>query len=192
MTQLDSRTPQPGTGHDHELTQRLRGDVARRLAQEAAAGPDGAQPLTPARRAEIGRRLIAEALDAEAARALTDARAPLDAGTERQIGQAVFDAIFGLGGFQPFLDDPDVESVNANGCDEVFVQYAGGRRVRAAPIAGSDAELTDLIRVHRHPGRERGTPVRPGHPPGQRAAAGRRAAVRGDGRDRPAVRGDPP
>ena len=120
----DSRTPQPGTGHDHELTQRLRGDVARRLAREAA-GPDGAQPLTPARRAEIGRRLIAEALDAEAARALTDARAPLDAGTERQIGQAVFDAIFGLGGFQPFLDDPDVESVNANGCDEVFVQYAG-------------------------------------------------------------------
>ena len=146
MTQLDSRTPQPGTGHDHELTQRLRGDVARRLAREAAAGPDGAQPLTPARRAELGRRLIAEALDAEAARALTDARAPLDAGTERQIGQAVFDAIFGLGGFQPFLDDPDVESVNANGCDEVFVQYAGGRRVRAAPIAGSDAELTDLIR----------------------------------------------
>ena len=59
----------------------------------------------------------------------------------------MFDALFGLGGFQPFLDDPDVESVNANGCDEVFVQYAAGRRVRAAPIAGSDAELTDLIRA---------------------------------------------
>jgi pilus assembly protein CpaF len=112
--------------------------VARRLAQEAAgAGPEGGQPLTAARRTELGRRLIAEALDAEAACALTDARAPLDAGTERQIGPAVFDAIFGLGGFQPFLDDPDVESVNANGCDEVFVQCAGadGSAPRASPPA---------------------------------------------------------
>ena len=148
MTHPDSQTlvPPPGNGHDHELTRRLRDDVARRLAREAA-GPDGAQPLTPARRAELGRRLIAEALDDEAARALSDARAPLDSATERQVGQAVFDALFGLGGFQPFLDDPDVESVNANGCDEVFVQYAAGRRVRAAPIAGSDTELTDLIRA---------------------------------------------
>jgi pilus assembly protein CpaF len=148
VTHPDSQAlvPQPGNGHDHELTRRLRDEVARRLAREAA-GPDGAQPLTPARRAELGRRLIAEALDDEAARALSDARAPLDTATERQVGQAVFDALFGLGGFQPFLDDPDVESVNANGCDEVFVQYAAGRRVRAAPIAGSDAELTDLIRA---------------------------------------------
>jgi Flp pilus assembly CpaF family ATPase len=148
VTHPDSQAlvPQPGNGHGHELTRRLRDDVARRLAREAA-GPDGAQPLTPARRAELGRRLIAEALDDEAARALGDARAPLDTATERQVGQAVFDALFGLGGFQPFLDDPDVESVNANGCDEVFVQYAAGRRVRAAPIAGRDTELTDLIRA---------------------------------------------
>ncbi len=143
MAHPDSQTLEsPGNGHDHELTRRLRDEVARE-----AAGPDAAQPLTAARRAELGRRLIAEALDDEAARALGAARAPLDADTERQIGQAVFDALFGLGGFQPFLDDPDVESVNANGCDEVFVQYAGGRRVRAAPIAGSDTELTDLIRA---------------------------------------------
>ena len=72
---------------------------------------------------------------------------PLDTATERQVGQAVLDELFGLGGFQPLLDDPDVESINVNGCDEVFVQYAAGRRVRAAPIVGSDAELTELIRA---------------------------------------------
>jgi Flp pilus assembly CpaF family ATPase len=137
--------PLPGSGLDHELTGRLREEVARRLAGEA--GGPGGPPLTWARRAELGRRLIAEALDAEAARALAEARTPLDAAAERQTGRAVFDALFGLGGFQPFLDDPEVESVNANGCDQVFVQYAGGRRVRAAPVAGSDAELTDLIRA---------------------------------------------
>ena len=146
MTQPGNRLGLPG-GYDHELTRRLRGEVARGLAREAAAGPDGERPVTAARRGELGRRLIAVALAAEAARALAAARPPLDAGTERQVGQAVYDAIFGLGGFQPYLDDPEVESVNANGCDEVFVQYAGGRRVRVAPVAGSDAELIDLVRA---------------------------------------------
>jgi len=148
VTQPGSRNlpPPAGDGHDQELTRRLRGEVARRLARDAA-GPEGGQPLTPLQRAELGRRLIAEALDEEAARALSEARPPLDAAAEQQVGQAAFDALFGLGGFQPFLDDPDVESVNANGCDQVFVQYAGGRRVRAAPVAGSDDELTGLIRA---------------------------------------------
>jgi len=103
--------------------------------------------MTAGRRAEMGRQFIAAALDDEAASALTGGRRPLDADAERQVGQAVFDALFGLGGFQPLLDDPSVESINANGCDEVFVQYSGGRRERAAPVAASDSELIDLVRA---------------------------------------------
>jgi len=36
VTHSDSQTlvPPPGNGHDHELTRRLRDDVARRLARE--------------------------------------------------------------------------------------------------------------------------------------------------------------
>jgi pilus assembly protein CpaF len=147
VTSIPDQIPTAPPGSmDGELTERLQQEVARRLAQEASGtGQDAV--MNPARRAGLGRRFIAEALDDEAARALTAGRPPLDASAERQVGQAVFDSLFGLGGFQPLLDDPAVESINANGCDEVFVQYSGGRRERAAPVAASDGELIDLVRA---------------------------------------------
>jgi pilus assembly protein CpaF len=140
-------SPPHGNGSSQELTARLRAEVTTRLARQAGSiGGDGA-PLTPAWRAALGRRIIAEALDAEATRALAAGHPPLDADTERRAGQAVFDALFAAGGFQPYLDDTEIESVNANGCDQVFIQYAGGRRARGAPVAASDGELTEMIRA---------------------------------------------
>ena len=86
-------------------------------------------------------------LDGEAARALAAGTPPLDATTEEHLEQVVFDALCGLGGFQPYLDDPLIENVNANGCDQVFVRYADGRREQVAPVAASDGELEDLVRA---------------------------------------------
>jgi pilus assembly protein CpaF len=141
--------PQPGNGNGYsrELAGRLRAEVSARLAREAGLISDDGQVLTPAWRAALARRIIAETLDIEAANALAAGQPPLDADAERRAGQAVFDALFGAGGFQPYLDDPQVESVNANGCDRVFVQYSGGRRARGAPVAGSDEELVEMIRA---------------------------------------------
>src|SRR5207245_223315 len=65
---------------------------------------------------------------------------------ETAIGKAVFDEIYGVGRLQPILDDPDVETVDINGCDQVWVNYADGRKLRAAPIADSDEQLVDMIR----------------------------------------------
>jgi pilus assembly protein CpaF len=144
----DSVAPaQPGNGYSPELAGRLRAEVTRRLAREASIISEDGGALTAAWRAALGRRIIAETLDTEAARALAAGHPPLDADAERRAGQALFDALFAAGGFQPYLDDPQVESVNANGCDQVFVQYAGGRRGRGAPVAGSDEELTEMIRA---------------------------------------------
>ena len=39
-------------------------------------------------------------------------------------------ALFGVGRLQPLLDDPEVENIDINGCDQVFVGYADGREVR--------------------------------------------------------------
>jgi Flp pilus assembly CpaF family ATPase len=142
----DHRPQAVPPGVDRGLAGRLRAEVAGRLAGETAAGPD-AGPLTSVQRTGLGRRLISEALDSEAAAALAAGRPPLEGAAEQRIGQLVFDELFGLGGFQPYLLDPQVESVNANGCDEVFVQYTGGRRARVAPVAASDGELTGLIRA---------------------------------------------
>ncbi|MFD0530376.1 CpaF family protein [Kitasatospora arboriphila] len=57
------------------------------------------------------------------------------------------DTLFGLGGLQRLLDDDQVENIDANGCDTVFVRYADGRKEQAAPIAASDEELVQLIRT---------------------------------------------
>ena len=143
MTEVNGRAVRPRGEPDDELVQRLRGLVADRMAQQA--GRDGA--MTAAARSRLGRALIREVMEEEAAAALTSGRAPLDQAAEQQVADRVYADLWGLGGFQPYLDDPEVESVNANGCDQVFVQYSGGYRSRVPPVAASDQELTDLIRA---------------------------------------------
>jgi len=134
--------------HDGGLAERVRAEAASRMAAEAsAAGQAGSGRLTAAGRAGLCRRVIREVLDGEAARALAAGTPPLAADTEARLERAVFDALCGLGGFQPYLDDPLVENVNANGCDQVFVRYADGHRERVPPVAASDAELEDLVRA---------------------------------------------
>ena len=141
-------SPWPGGGHDPGLAERVRVQAAARLAGTAStAEQEGRVPLTAGERAGLCRQVIREVLDDQAARALAAGVAPLDAATETGVEQVVYDALCGLGGFQPYLDDPLAENINANGCDEVFVRYADGRRERVAPVAGSDAELEDLVRA---------------------------------------------
>lgn len=131
-----------------DLAERVRAQTATQLAAEASAAQQaGRGRLTAAQRAGLCRRVIREVLDGEAARALAAGVPPLDAAAEEQLEQTVFDALCGLGGFQPYLDDPQVENINANGCDQVFVRYAGGRREQVAPVAASDGELEDLVRA---------------------------------------------
>jgi pilus assembly protein CpaF len=59
----------------------------------------------------------------------------------------VFDAMFRLNRLQRLLDDPGIENINANGCDQVWVRYADGRREQVEPIASSDDELEEMLRT---------------------------------------------
>ena len=158
------------------------------MAQQA--GRDGA--MTAAARSRLGRALIREVLEEEAEAALTGGRAPLDQAAEQLVADRVYADLWGLGGFQPYLDDPEVESVNANGCDQVFVQYADGRRPQRPAGRGQRPGADRPDPRDRRPRRDRGAPLRPLLPARVGAAAGRRAAVRGAGGHRQAVRGDPP
>jgi Flp pilus assembly CpaF family ATPase len=62
------------------------------------------------------------------------------------LAQAVYDRRYGLGPLAAYLRDPDVENVDVNGCDAVWVTYSTGERVAAAPLAASDDALADMIR----------------------------------------------
>jgi pilus assembly protein CpaF len=138
------------------FTDHIRTEVVRRLSAGASnsgwrpgdsQGGDPDQSLDEADRAALGRALIAEALQAEAATALRDGRPLLDPEEEDRIAAQVFASLFAMAGFQPYLEDPSIENINANGADDVFVRYADGTREQVNPVAGSDGELVELVRT---------------------------------------------
>ncbi|MFJ5120929.1 CpaF family protein [Kitasatospora sp. NPDC088548] len=60
---------------------------------------------------------------------------------------AVHAAMYGVGRLQPWLENLDVENIDINGCDRVFIGWANGKREKVAPIADSDAELIEDVRT---------------------------------------------
>ncbi len=65
---------------------------------------------------------------------------------EQRLAQSVLDALFGLGRLQTLIDNPDIENIDVNGCDRVWVTFADGTKQLAPSIADSDAELVDIVR----------------------------------------------
>ena len=74
--------------------------------------------------------------------------APVPAAADLEaVAQGVYDQRYGLGPLAAYLRDPEVENVDVNGCDGVWVSYSTGERVAAAPIAASDEALAEMIRT---------------------------------------------
>ena len=178
---------------DHSVVKRLRAEVGDRLREQrrvdAAAG---LPPMSGEDERQFARALIAQALEEHARSEITAGRVPPSAQEEEQLAAAVHAALFGVGRLQPLLEDAQVENIDINGCDRVFVGYADGREVlrRAGRRLRRGPD-----RAHPGAGRLR-RPVQPAvrlrQPATRPAAAGRVPAVRGDGRgDRP-VGVDPP
>jgi pilus assembly protein CpaF len=69
----------------------------------------------------------------------------LDRAEELAVRQAVFDAVFRAGRLQPLLDDPGVENIYINGCDDIRADYQDRPPARHPAITASDAELVELI-----------------------------------------------
>jgi len=68
-------------------------------------------------------------------------------GALHELAQAVHDQRYGLGPLTDYLRDPQVENVDINGCDEVWITYASGERVAGPPVAASDDALISMIRT---------------------------------------------
>lgn len=131
---------------------RLRHRLRERLAAELPARVEQQEHRTgitvPIKeRHDIARRILDETVEAHSEAELQANRPLLSKQDEQRAIVEVVNETFGMGGLQPLLDDPAVESINANRYDRVFVRYADGRRDRVAPIAESDEELTDLVRM---------------------------------------------
>ena len=132
---------------ERAVTAEVRAEVAAALARSARQRDSTAGGGQAGDRHGEVAALIGQAMERAAAAALRAGRPALDPAAEERISQAVTDSLLGLGGLQRLLDDPLVENIDVNGCDQVFVRYADGRMTRAAPAAASDGELAELIRL---------------------------------------------
>ncbi len=133
---------------DYGLVRTIQARVADGLTQSRQHRvAQGLQELSAADERQLSLSLIQNAV----ARHLHD---QLAAGIElpesdfdQRLVAAVDAAIWGAGELQELLDDADVENIDINGCDEVWVTYAGRGKVLSRPVAASDADLIDIIRT---------------------------------------------
>ena len=121
-----------------ELASVVRAEVARALAAEESTAAD---PL----RARAG-FLVQQALEGLAAARVQEGRGPLRDEEEQAVHRLALDMLFGLGMLQRFVDDSEVENIDVNGYDRVFVTYGDGRKVRVGAVASSDEELVAIVR----------------------------------------------
>jgi Flp pilus assembly CpaF family ATPase len=133
---------------DHDLVRRLRISVAERLgAQRRADASTGAPAMTADDEREFARSLIVQVLEDHARGEIADGRTPPSVDEEEMLAGAVHSALFGVGRLQPLLDDPEVENIDINGCDRVFVGFSDGREELVDPVADTDEELVELVQI---------------------------------------------
>lgn len=136
-----SETGQTGQ-RERALAGVLREKVGAGLAAWAAD-----QDLPVAEREAWARDMIADGLAEYSRNAIATGADVLPRPAEARITETVINVLFGLGGLQPLLDDQDIENIYVNGCDTVFVDTVSVKGKQVAPIAGSDEELIDMIRM---------------------------------------------
>ncbi|WP_285773535.1 ATPase, T2SS/T4P/T4SS family [Microtetraspora sp. NBRC 13810] len=133
---------------DHSLVKRFRQEVGDRLAhQRRLDQASGLPPMTSEDERQFARALIAQVLEEFARGEIGVGRTPPSAEEEEALAAGIHAALFGVGRLQPLLDDAEVENIDINGCDRVFVGYADGQELMHEPVADSDEELVELIQI---------------------------------------------
>jgi pilus assembly protein CpaF len=133
---------------DHSLVKRLRQEVGARLAdQRRLDAANGIAAMNPEDERQFARALIGQVLEEYARAEIGAGRRPPNAEEEEQLAAGVHAALFGVGRLQPLLEDSEIENIDVNGCDRVFIGYADGREVMVEPVAESDDELVELIQI---------------------------------------------
>jgi Flp pilus assembly CpaF family ATPase len=135
-------------GVDHGLVKRFRQEAGDRISEQRRLDQvSGVPPMSSEDERQFARAVIAQILEDYARTEINMGRTPPDAAAEETYAAAVHAALFGVGRLQPLLDDPEVENIDINGCDQVFVGYSDGRELQGDPVAETDEELVELIQV---------------------------------------------
>jgi Flp pilus assembly CpaF family ATPase len=133
---------------DHSIVKPLRQEVGDRLAQQRRVdATSGVPPMSGEDERQFARALIAQVLEQHARAEITAGRRAPSADEEEELAAAVHAALFGVGRLQPLLENAEIENIDINGFDQVFIGYADGREEMGEPVAESDEELVELIQI---------------------------------------------
>ncbi|WP_245594486.1 CpaF family protein [Actinospica robiniae] len=143
--------PEPDGALAYRLPSALEEDLAQQLSTHiisiiAAQARESGVILPSQRRAEVVESLLSEELDSFAAACLRTGSAGLSPGGQQRVASRVRADVLGFGPLQHLLDDPDIETINAQGCDRVFTIRANGVRQRELALAADDDAFVELIR----------------------------------------------
>ena len=122
-------------------------EVRRMVAERLAARLQSESVTDPAARRELARSLLADELAARARTRVAAGLEPWPVDTEMGIAAGVMAALFGLGRLQPLVDDPNVENIEVDGHDSVWLSYADGHDQRGPAVADSDEELIEILQL---------------------------------------------
>ena len=135
-------------GPDRPLVMQLARNVGEALAaDEIEREASGRSRLAPEDARQLAASLTAGELDRLASDRLARGADLLHADDELALFGAVMASVVGLGRIQPYLDSPDVSDIHIRGCDSVWLKLHDGSRVPGEPVADSDDELIELVRL---------------------------------------------
>ena len=137
------------TALDYRLVRTLQGQVADRMTAAKQARDVGGQPaLSTADERQLALSLARDVVARHRQAEIASGVELPDAAQDALLVEAIDAAMFGAGALQDLLDDPGVENIDINGCDEVWVTHADDRgKVRSRPVAATDEDLVDLVRT---------------------------------------------
>jgi pilus assembly protein CpaF len=133
---------------DYALIKRLQGELGRLRQEEilrrrsanlpALTGPDAVQH---------GKALVQKVVGDYESDLVESGSEPVTWEARQDLVEALESRLFGAGSLQALLDDEDVENIDINGFQHVYVEYANGTTAKVRPIAGSDEELVETIQT---------------------------------------------
>jgi Flp pilus assembly CpaF family ATPase len=132
---------------DADLLRGVHREVGDRLHREQQRrAQTGLGELVSLGEQQYARKLIGDVVREHAEQLLGAGQSPLDPETEQELAEGVFARMFGAGRLQSLLNDDDIENIDINGCDGVWVTRAGqATHEPVDPVATSDEELIELI-----------------------------------------------
>ena len=133
---------------DYQLVKQLQAQVADELTRaKQQRDARGERELSDADDRQMALSVITKVVQQHLASVLAaGGELPADPGLDLKLIMAIDSAIFQAGELQVLLDDVDVENIDINGCDEVFITYADHRgKIRGRPIAATDDDLIQIV-----------------------------------------------